>query len=112
MKTLATAIAASIIIASSAVAASSQTVLPEEASLRLIVDDELISSKKSKSKIGDSVSLTVADDIIVGQKVVIPQGSKVTGRVTHVLGRGPMGLSHPGELSIRLEHALVNGERI
>jgi hypothetical protein len=107
MKTFCATVAAIALLASAPAAA--QTVLPEGAALRLSADNDLSSQR---SKVGDPATFTVAEDVILDGQVLIPQGAKVSGRVTHVQKKSFLGTSHPGELDIFLEHAAFDNGRV
>jgi hypothetical protein len=60
-----------------------------------------------KSKIGDRFDLEVADDIKVGDRIVIARGSHAVGRVTFVKKKGGWGKS--GKLEAEVTSVTVNG---
>ena len=59
---------------------------------------------------GDTFPMVVSHDIMLGQYVVIPAGSPVTGRITSLSSRGAFGRS--GKMDIEIEHVEVQGRRI
>jgi hypothetical protein len=71
-----------------------------------VVTDQAISSKDAR--IGQTVSGTIAKDVIVGGKVVIPKGSEVKLSVSSVQASGR--LSTPAKLYLRLRTVTVNGK--
>jgi len=71
-----------------------------------VVTDQSISSKDAK--LGQSVTGTVAKDVLVGGKVAIPKGSPVKLSVTSVQASGR--LSTPAKLYLRLRTVTVGGK--
>lgn len=71
-----------------------------------VVTDQNVSSKDAK--VGQPVTGTVAKDVVVGGKVVIPKGSaaKLSVSVVQASGR----LSTPAKLYLRLRTITVKGE--
>jgi hypothetical protein len=71
-----------------------------------VVTDQSVSSKDAK--VGQPVTGTVAKDVVVGGKVVIPKGSaaKLSVSVVQASGR----LSTPAKLYLRLRTITVKGE--
>jgi hypothetical protein len=71
-----------------------------------VVTDQSVSSKDAK--IGQTVTGTVAKDVVVGGKVVIPKGSAAKLSVSAVQASGR--LSTPAKLYLRLRTVTVKGE--
>jgi hypothetical protein len=71
-----------------------------------VVTDQAISSKDAK--IGQPVTGTVAKDVTVGGKLVIPKGSAVKLTVSSVQASGR--LSTPAKLYLRLRSVTVGGK--
>jgi len=71
-----------------------------------VVTDQAVSSKEAK--IGQSVTGSIAHDVIVGGKVVIPKGSEVKLTVSGVQASGR--LSTPAKLYLRLRTVTVKGK--
>jgi hypothetical protein len=71
-----------------------------------VVTDQSISSKDAK--IGQPVTGTIAKDVIVGGKVVIPKGSAAKLSVSSVQASGR--LSTPAKLYLRLRTVTVGGK--
>ncbi len=71
-----------------------------------VVTDQAVSSKTAK--IGQTVSASVAQDVTVGGKVVIPKGSPVKLTVSSVQASGR--LSTPAKLYLRLRTVTVGGK--
>ncbi|GAP98773.1 hypothetical protein [Leptolyngbya sp. NIES-2104] len=68
-----------------------------------------ISSKDSN--LGEVVDFEVAEDVLVGNRVVIAKGAPAKGKVTKVRGAGMLG--RKGKLEIAVEEVtLVTGERV
>jgi hypothetical protein len=71
-----------------------------------VVTDQSVSSKDAK--VGQTVTGTVAKDVVVGGKVVIPKGSPAKLSVSAVQASGR--LSTPAKLYLRLRTVTVTGE--
>ena len=71
-----------------------------------VVTDQSVSSKDAKA--GQAVTGTVAKDVVVGGKVVIPKGSAAKLSVSSVQASGR--LSTPAKLYLRLRTVTVRGE--
>jgi hypothetical protein len=71
-----------------------------------VVTDQFVSSKTAK--LGQTVHGSVAEDVVVGGKVVIPKGSDAKLSVSSVQASGR--LSTPGTLYLRLRSVTVNGK--
>ena len=71
-----------------------------------VVTDQNVSSKDAK--VGQTVTGTVAKDVVVGGKVVIPKGSAAKLSVSSVQAAGR--LSTPAKLYLRLQTISVKGE--
>jgi hypothetical protein len=71
-----------------------------------VVTDQSVSSKDAK--LGQSLTGTVARDVIVGGKVVIPKGSPAKLSVSSVQASGR--LSTPAKLYVRLRSVTVHGQ--
>lgn len=66
-------------------------------------------SSKTASE-GDPVTLTLADDLKVGDLVVVKAGAKAVGEVTKSEKAGMMG--KPGQLNIRLDYLRAGDDKI
>ena len=71
-----------------------------------VVTDQSVGSKDAK--VGQTVTGTVAKDVVVGGKVVIPKGSPAKLSVSSVQASGR--LSTPAKLYLRLRSITVKGE--
>ena len=87
--------------------AAAQASLPANTELLLSMNDEL-SSKQAKE--GDSFGLTVVHDVLLGDHVVIPKGSRAVGEVTWKTGKGAFGKS--GKMEVELRYIEVGGQRV
>ena len=72
----------------------------------IVTIDQAISSKDAK--VGEAVPATVADNVVVNGKVVIPKGSAATVHVASVQASGR--LSTPAKLWLQLDSITVNGK--
>ncbi len=71
-----------------------------------VVIDQSVSSKTAKA--GQTISATIAQDVTVGGKVVIPKGSAAKLTVSSVQASGR--LSTPAKLYLRLRTVTVGGK--
>lgn len=78
-----------------------------EISLRLNQD---ITTKGNTWSEGDTFNLTVSTDVMLGDYVIIPEGSLGVGRITWLTSKGAFGKS--GKMDIELEYVEVAGRRI
>lgn len=94
-----------------------QAAQPAPAEAKLVLKDgsdvklkfaEAISSKTATE--GDSVNLVLDEDLKVGDVVVAKAGAKAVGTITHAKKAGMMGKA--GELNMKLEYVLINGDRV
>lgn len=60
------------------------------------------------AQVGDHVNMSVRYDVKVDNKVVIPKGTEVIGRVVHV--EDPMGTGQGGEIRIEAESIMLSSE--
>jgi hypothetical protein len=96
------------------VAVSVAPVVPKEVVLAVgtILQSTLENTVSSdKSTVGDAVTLRTTQAVVVGTRTVVPVGSAVHGRVTHVRAAGR--LKGAAELTVRFtELELPTGERV
>ncbi|MEO1729367.1 MAG: hypothetical protein AAFR64_01360 [Pseudomonadota bacterium] len=81
--------------------------LPADAEIKLSVTDEITSSSHEA---GDTFELTVLEDVVVEDVVVIPQGAPATAEITWRTGKGAFGKSGKLEFTMRsiaLEDGIV-----
>jgi hypothetical protein len=71
-----------------------------------VTADQAISSKNSNP--GDSFDASIAEPVVVGEKVVIPKGSKVTGTVTEAKSAGRF--KGNAAIGVTLSSVTVHGE--
>lgn len=71
---------------------------------------QAITSKGSSWKEGDQFNLVTASNIMLGNYVVIPEGTKAVGRITWMTSRGAFGKS--GKMDIELEYIQLGTRRI
>ena len=84
-------------------------VLPANTEISLRMNQEVTTRGDTWSE-GDTFNLTVSNDVMLGEYVVIPAGSRGTGRITWLTSRGMFGKS--GKMDIEIEYVEVNGRRI
>src|SRR5258708_38021632 len=72
----------------------------------VITADQSVSSKTSNP--GDSFEASIAEPVVVGDKVVIPKGSKATGKVTGAKSAGKF--KGNAAISVTLSTVTVHGE--
>ena len=84
-------------------------VLPANTEVLLKVNQE-VTTKGKTWKEGDTFNLTVVDDVMLGDYVVIPEGSRAVGRITWLTSKGAFGKS--GKMDVELEHVEVAGRKI
>ncbi len=85
------------------------TVLPAGTEIPLKMN-QTVTTKGSGWKEGDQFNLSVATDVMLGDYVVIPQGTKAIGRITWLTSRGAFGKS--GKMDVELEYLELRGRRI
>jgi hypothetical protein len=73
----------------------------------VITADQSVSSKTSNS--GDHFEASLAEPVVVGDKVVIPKGAKATGTVTEAKSAGKF--KGHAAITVTLSSVRVNGER-
>lgn len=71
--------------------------LPSNTEVDLTLNSE-ISSKKSKE--GDMFTLSVAHDVMLGDYIVIPKGTRANGKVVYRTGKGAFGKSAKMEIEM------------
>lgn len=81
--------------------------LKEGEDVKLKFAQELSSKTASE---GDTVNFVVADDVKVGDVVVIKAGTKAVGTVTNAKRAGMMGKG--GELNVRLDHLKAGDTKV
>jgi hypothetical protein len=87
--------------------ASERVILKEGTEVPLVFSADL----NSKTAVDDdTVNMTLADDLKVGDVVVVKKGAPAVATVTNAHKAGMMG--KPGELSIRLEYVKSDDQRL
>lgn len=84
-------------------------VLPAGTDIMLRMNETLTTSGNTWEE-GDAFSLVVAEDVMLGQYVIMPAGPPATGRITWLTSRGMFGKS--GKMDIELEHIEIHGRQI
>jgi len=98
-----------VVIQASKVEKSPKNVLPKNTEVLLSMN-ETLTTKKKKTQEGDTFHMTVVHDVMLKDYVVIPKGSRATGEVTWLTGKGAFGKS--GKMEIELRYVEVNGQPI
>jgi hypothetical protein len=62
------------------------------------------------AQVGDRITFSVAEDLVVGDIILVPKGAAAIGRVIQVDHSAPNGL--PGEIAFRIESLDLHGVRI
>lgn len=83
--------------------------LPANTEVTLSMNQEVTTKGRTWSE-GDTFNLSVVHDVMLGDYVVIPKGSRGVGRITWLTSKGAFGKS--GKMDIELEYIEVNGRRI
>ncbi|HJQ17929.1 MAG TPA: hypothetical protein VJ859_13135 [Allosphingosinicella sp.] len=86
-----------------------QISLPANSEVVLRMNEDL-TTKGGKIEEGTTFRLSVANDVMLGQYVVIPRGTPATGEITWKTGKGAFGKS--GKMEIDLRSIDLNGRRI
>jgi hypothetical protein len=84
-----------------------QSILPANTEVMLRLDQE-VNSKKVR--VGDTFKLSVLQDVMLGNFVVIPRGTPATGSVTWRTGKGAFGKS--AKMEITMSSINLNGRQI
>jgi len=86
-----------------------KTVLPAGTEVPLKMSQTVTTKGKGWNE-GDQFNLNVATNIMIGDYIVIPEGTKAVGRITWLTSRGAFGKS--GKMDVELEYLLLGGRRI
>lgn len=84
-------------------------VLPANTEVLLRTNQEITTKGNTWSE-GDTFALTVVHDVMLDDYVVIPAGSRATGRITWLTNKGMFGKS--GKMDIEIDYVTVGGRRI
>lgn len=71
---------------------------------------QTVTSEGGKWKRGDEFSLAVAEDVSLGEYMIIPRGTLAFGRVHWVTGRGMFGKS--GKIEVEIDRLILGGREI
>jgi hypothetical protein len=82
-------------------------VLPANTEVLLRLDEDVNSKRK---RVGDSFRLTVLQDIMLGNYVVIPRGSPAYGQVSYRTGKGAFGKS--AKMEVTMDSIHLDGRNI
>ena len=89
--------------------AAATTFLPANTEVNLSLNEKLTTKGKSLKE-GDTFNLTVVQDVMLGDYVIIPKGSRATGEVTWLTSKGMFGKS--GKMEIAIRYVEVGGQRV
>lgn len=90
-------------------AAEPRALLPANTEVLLSVNQE-VTTKGRQWNEGDTFRLTVVHDVMYGNYVVIPRGSRAVGQITWMTNKGAFGKS--GKMDIALKYVEIAGRRI
>jgi hypothetical protein len=90
-------------------AAQVMAILPANTEVLLAMNNTVTTKGKRWSE-GDTFDLNVVHDVMLGEYVVIPRGSRGVGRISWMTNKGAFGKS--GKMDITLEYVEVSGRRI
>lgn len=92
-----------------AVAPAPKHVLPANTEVLLSMNQEVTTKGKTWNE-GDTFDLSVVHDVLLGDYVVIPKGTRGVGRITWLTNKGAFGKS--GKMDVSLEYLEIGGRRI
>lgn len=84
-------------------------VLPANTEVLLQMSQDVTTKGKTWEE-GDTFKLTVFKPVMLGDYVIIPEGSPAYGRITWLTSKGAFGKS--GKMDVELEHVEVGGRKI
>ena len=90
-------------------APTGNAVLPANTEVILEMSQE-VTTKGKKWAEGDKFKLSVVDDVMLGEYVVIPRGTPAYGKIEWLTNKGMFGKS--GKMDIELEYIEMNNRRI
>lgn len=85
------------------------TVLPAGTEVMLKMTQEVTTKGRGWEE-GDQFNLVTAAPVLLGEYVVVPQGTKAVGRITWLTSRGAFGKS--GKMDVEMEYLEMGGRRI
>ena len=91
------------------VAPSGNAFLPANTEITLRLNQDVTTKGKTWSE-GDQFKLTVAEDVTLGDYVVIPRGTAAWARIVWMTDKGAFGKS--GKIDIEMEYLDIGGRRI
>lgn len=83
--------------------------LPANTEILLRMDEEVTTKGRTWDE-GDNFNLSVVDDVMLGDYVVIPAGTRGVGVITWLTSKGAFGKS--GKMDVELLYLRLNGRRI
>ena len=89
--------------------AEAETYLPAGTTIPLTMT-QTVTTKGESWKEGDQFNLVVAADVMLGEYIVIPQGTKAVGRIKWLTSRGAFGKS--GKMDVELEYIQLGNRRV
>ncbi len=105
MRKLSISLLVALLFATVGLSLHAQGTIPEGTAITVTLDQS-VSSKDAK--VGHHVPASVAHDVVVGGKTLVPKGARATLTVASVQSSGR--LSKPGKLYLRLHSVEVNGK--
>lgn len=97
------------IVAIQVIAPKATTSLPANTEISLSMNEEL-TTKGGRIEVGHMFRMSVAQDVRIGEFIVIPRGTPAFGEVTWLTGKGAFGKS--GKMEVELRYIDLNGRRI
>jgi len=86
-----------------------ETYLPAGTTIPLKMT-QTVTTKGNSWKEGDQFNMVVAADVMLGEYVVIPAGTKAVGRITWLTSRGAFGKS--GKMDVEMEYIQLGNRRV
>lgn len=86
-----------------------ETFLPANTEILLKMNQDVTTKGRTWSE-GDTFNLTLVHDVLLGDYVVIPQGTRAVGRISWLTSKGAFGKS--GKMDVELEYIELSGRRI
>jgi hypothetical protein len=95
------------IVATPIVSPAPSTMLPAGTEISLSLNEELSSLRH---RVGQTFNLSVASNVLLGNYVIIPAGTRAVGEITWMTGRGMFGKS--GKMHVAIRYIELNGRQI
>ncbi|MBB3034073.1 hypothetical protein [Alteriqipengyuania lutimaris] len=83
--------------------------LPANTEIIVRMNQEVTTKGKTWEE-GDQFDLTVEEDVMLGEYIVIPRGTRAVGKITWMTNKGMFGKS--GKMDIEIEYLDLGGRRI